>query len=212
MVRELPRSGRPGFKGLLLVLLALAHLGLGVWLNKRPVNARKPPAAGIAVLRLDLERRPDRSLQAQPAPLILPRLPLPVVVPIEPPRIEISNFNPLTQPPSSPQPAAAEAARPAPLNLAFPATPARPASASEPWRNPALSDPRANTGRADYATRMADTLGTDQSLRQEDLGPGRHRFRQGTTCVETAESRIAQIDPMGATMRGAPQLVTTCKK
>ncbi|WP_198937940.1 hypothetical protein, partial [Pelomonas sp. KK5] len=113
--------------------------------------------------------------------------------------------NAITPVPADAVPAPA-AARPAPLNLALPAAP----PASAPLRNPALDDPRANTRRASLETRIANTVG-DGALHEEALGPGRNRFRQGSSCVETAQSRIAQIDPMNETMRGSPRLVTPCK-
>jgi hypothetical protein len=191
---------------LLLVPLALLHLGLAFWLNGR--HAAPPAKSRLTVLRLDLARAvPPRPRPAMP---VEPRLPLPVVLPIEPPRVD--GFNPQTQPAAPAQ--SAESTRPAPLaplNLALPVPPQAPASAPKVDRNPALTDPRANTRRANFATRMADTLGTDPTLREESLGPGKHRFKQGSTCVETAESRIGQIDPFSATMRGSPQLVTSCK-
>ncbi len=209
---RLPHRKQPAARLLLLVVLALAHLGLGFWLDRHHAAASRVARREPIQLRLDLPAPRPRAAPPPAANIEAPRLPLPLVVPIELPRFEIAPaFSPPTQPPSPDAANAAAQARPAPLNLALPSAPSLPASAPLPYKNPALSDPRANTRRADIGTRMADTLGTDQSLREESLGPGRHRFKQGSTCVETAESRIGQIDPMGATMRGSPQLVTNCK-
>jgi len=209
----MPRT-RPA-RWLLLLPLALAHLLLALWLNGRHLaTPRSTPLQALSIVRLDMEtpRPPPPKLQA---PNVEPRLPLPVVVPIDPPRLDD-----LAPPPNAITPtqtdtphsaAAADAARPAPLNLALPsAVPPAPA-ASQPWRNPALADPRANTQRADYAARMADTLGTDTTLREQQLSNGTVRLRQGTQCVEVSESRIGNIDPFNNSMRPTPRVTHPCR-
>ncbi|WP_320421649.1 hypothetical protein [Roseateles agri] len=205
----MPRT-RPA-RWLLLLPLALAHLLLALWLNGRHLAAsRGAPPQALSIVRLDMEtpRPPPPKLQP---PSVEARLPLPVVVPIDPPRLDDAppppNAITPTQTATPRSAAAAEAARPAPLNLALPPAP----SASQPWRNPALADPRANTQRADYAARMADTLGTDTSLREQQLSNGTTRFRQGTECVEVSESRIGNIDPFNNSMRPTPRVAHPCR-
>ena len=207
--KMMPRT-RPA-RWLLLLPLALAHVLLALWLSGRHAPApRGTQPQALNIVRLDLEtpRRPPP--RPQP-PSVEARLPLPVVVPIEPPRLEdvapAPNAITPTQTATPRSAAAADAARPAPLNLVLP--PAQPAS--QPWRNPALADPRANTRRPNYAARMADTLGTDTTLREQELSNGTTRLRQGTECVEVSESRIGNIDPFNNSMRPTPRVAHPCR-
>ena len=191
-----------------LVAVAALHLLLLALL----VRAVRPPAtrAPALVSVLKLMRLPQREAPSPAMPLA--RAFEGFRSAIEVPRIAEPQFNigaaPATPQTPPPQTGGLAPSR-TPLNLALPS---QAASSADRSRNPALSDPRANTQRPDYATRMAATLGTDESLREESFGNGQHRFRQGTHCVETADSRIGQIDPFSATMRPSPQLVHECRQ
>jgi hypothetical protein len=77
-------------------------------------------------------------------------------------------------------------------------------------RNPALSDPRANTVRLGLGERMARTIGSDERLLEEARGDGRRRVRQGTTCLDVHPSRAGVIDPIGQSERPNPALVGAC--
>ena len=121
-----------------------------------------------------------------------------------------SNFNPeaitLAAPPPD-LPASAPPAQPR-LNLALP-----PRSASQAWaaiNNPAVNDPRSNSPRLTFGERMAEALGTDQSVKVIELQNGGKRIRQGNSCYQTAPSRTAELNPMDDYWRNTPGMAGSC--
>lgn len=136
--------------------------------------------------------------------------PTPVTVPAPPPRTQpsarailraappevaplASSPDPSATPaptPPLPEPAAApEPTRSTTLRLALPL-----GAASAP-RNPALSDPRANTHRLTFEEKIAQAMGGEH-WEEERMGDGRTLFRRGDTCFNVYQSRLATIDPM----------------
>lgn len=85
-----------------------------------------------------------------------------------------------------------------PLNLILPR------SASAPWqlpRNAALDDPRSNTARATFDSRLRNAMGGDGAWVEERLDNDRVRFRRGSECVEMTRSRAGQLDPANGAFR-----------
>lgn len=78
-------------------------------------------------------------------------------------------------------------------------------------RHPASDDPRANRALESPGDRFARTLGTDERIVEEWRGEGRHRVRQGTSCVDVKVARDAQLDPFNQSYRPAPRLVEGCR-
>ena len=100
-------------------------------------------------------------------------------------------------PPTPVTAAAAEAPR-ARLVLTLP-----PQAASAP-RNPALSDPRANTARLTLEEKMASAL--DNTVHQQVQADGTTiRRRVGNECVDLHESRAVQLMPDVDFLRYAPR-------
>jgi hypothetical protein len=71
-----------------------------------------------------------------------------------------------------------------------------PRAASAPRRNPALDDPRANTPKASFESRLNDAMGgVGERVVEERLSDGTLRLKRGTQCVLVHPSRAAGIDP-----------------
>lgn len=49
--------------------------------------------------------------------------------------------------------------------------------------------------------RFAEHLGSDDTLREEDLGDGRRRFRKGAACIDVHGTHIAQLNPFDERLR-----------
>ena len=96
----------------------------------------------------------------------------------------------------------ASAPQPTRLNLNLPAT-ARQANSGghSSVREQALNDPRSRGQHTSAETRMAQTLGSDDTLTEEDMGNGRRRFRKGAACVDVHDTRIAHLNPFDAVSR-----------
>lgn len=193
-----------------LAPVLLLHL-LALWLLAEQLrrDERAPTRSRIVLDLPVLERR------APPPPPTMPAMQSPPVHRIEPPSWSEAPPAMVVAPDAGAAPVPTEASaaaragtRPS-LNLALPAPPA--ASSPARPRNPALSDPRANTQRPDYAARMAATLGTDETMREDGFADGRIRVRQGTSCVEHSEARIQQLDPFNASVNRLPRSSTACK-
>lgn len=203
------------------IAVAALHLGLlaALWMHKPPsfddhhdrrittvrLIAPRPPRtpAPPAVPRPATPREPDR------------RIVLPPTVGIAPPTA------PETAPPTPAPPAVAPSAEPPRTTLRLTLPPGYAAS-SAAARNPALSDPRANTPRATLEDRIADATGgagawveesTSENRSQSVGAQGDHRtvMRRGNTCVEIFRSRIADMDqfngnvaPRAMSMVGKP--------
>jgi len=203
---------RPG--PALAVLLGHALLLLGVWQALLPV---RPQAAARGERPLMVWLR-----AAAAAPPGAARVPAPATTrqppkPAGPPRD------------TSPVPAVTAPAMPAPagppigwLAPAREAAAPPPPAASRPldlrWQPALGAAPRAidlvrqapaHSETPDRDARLAQTLGTDTSLREEDRGAVR-RFRRGSTCVDTRATRESQINPFGAAAGMVPRLVEPC--
>lgn len=68
-------------------------------------------------------------------------------------------------------------------------------------RGQALNDARSNTVRGPIEARFAERLGSDETLREEDLGHGQRRFRRGAACVDMYRTQIAQLNPFDERLR-----------
>ena len=110
-----------------------------------------------------------------------------------------------------------------PAPAAEPASAPKPAPLDLPWRRPQTAasapltagdllrnDPR-QPPPLTRDERLARTLGTDTTLREEVLEGGKRRFRSGRGCVETRPTRAAQLDPFNQSVRPTPQLVEGCR-
>ena len=113
-------------------------------------------------------------------------------------------------PPPAPAPPQAKAqASPAPLQLGLPG---RAASGALPGLAEMVRrDPRANTQRLSVEARIASALGNAE-MSEESIKPGHTRFRQGSSCVDVQEARVSELFAFDAVARGAPKLVSACKK
>lgn len=68
-------------------------------------------------------------------------------------------------------------------------------------RDQVLNDPRTYSPRASAEARMAQTLGSNDRLIDENRGNGNRRFRKGAACVDVHDTHIAQLNPFDATLR-----------
>ncbi|MEO5733975.1 MAG: hypothetical protein ABIN96_14900 [Rubrivivax sp.] len=89
---------------------------------------------------------------------------------------------------------------PEPLDLRLPSGP------STAWksRSPALGDPRADTARSTFESRLSAALGGEGIWVEERDGPDRVRFRRGDTCVDMERSRNDGIDPYNRSAGSRP--------
>lgn len=198
---RLPFSRRQAAAGVVIAL----HVGvlatlprLGAWRD------RGPPAEQRAPLVVQLLRpwqpqaepaaapprtvKPAASPQRSPAPTS-PLPDAPAALPAEPAPAAI------TRPAAPP----AEPAAPAPpLNLALPR------GASAPWRgmrNPAFEDPRSQTARASFESRLRTAMGGDGVWVEERVDLDHVRFRRGNDCVQMTRSRAGQLELAGGAFR-----------
>ncbi|MCV2422328.1 hypothetical protein [Paucibacter sp. DJ2R-2] len=113
-------------------------------------------------------------------------------------------------PPAAPAPPQAKAlASPAPLQLGLPG---RAASGALPGLAEMVRrDPRANTQRLTVEARIASALGNAE-ISEESIKPGHTRFRQGSSCIDVQDARVSELFAFDAVARGAPKLVSACKK
>lgn len=201
-------------------LVAALHVGLiaGLWLHQQaprhdhrdrrvttvwliaPQARQDPPPARppLPAPRSTVPSRPDiaPALTTQAAPVAAQPAPAatpPEISPAEPPRTTLR----LTLPPGY-------------------------AASSAVARNPALGDPRSNSGRPTVEERIADATGgagawveerTSDNRAQSVGALGEHRtvLRRGDTCVEIFRSRISDTDafngnvaPRAGRMLGKP--------
>lgn len=201
---------RPAFA---LAIVSL-HVLLAIVLVMRPaprLRESSPPARWTTVRLL-----PPAKVRAEPEPqprmkderLSRPiRTPAPITLPAPP--------SPTEAPPTSTVPntvgASAEVAAPAASAVPSPAIviPSQ-GLARGTSRHPAMDDPRANRALESPGDRFARTLGTDDRIVEEWRGEGRHRVRQGTSCVDVKVARDAQLDPYNQNYRPTPRLVGQC--
>lgn len=151
------------------------------------------------------ERMKAETRMPQPVPRqaqITTRPALTTVSPDEPPNRITAQLP--TLPP--PDPAASS---PDPLKLKLPLRQAigAPISAAEMAR----LDPRSNTRRPDVGERIASALGSPQQT-EEAIAPGHTRIRQGSSCLDVQDARVSQLFPFDPMARGAPKMVSSCKK
>jgi hypothetical protein len=104
--------------------------------------------------------------------------------------------------------APAPAASAPPLKLDLP----RDRQAAWRQRNPALDDPRANSGRRTLESSIAAALGGDIGLPilEERLADGSVRFRRGSACVIARPNRAQTLDPFNAGFSPKPRPVEPC--
>ncbi len=103
---------------------------------------------------------------------------------------------------------------PASLDLDLPPSAARrqdaPGARPPSVRDQALTDPRANRALTTREGRLAQSLGTDDTIQEESRGDGRRRIRQGRDCVDLRPQRAAELDPFNTAVRPAPMLAEGC--
>lgn len=107
---------------------------------------------------------------------------------------------------SPPEPAASS---PEPLKLKLPLRQAIGAAISP--AEMARLDPRSNTRRPDVGERIASALGSPEQT-EEQIAPGHTRIRQGSSCYDVQDARVSQLFAFDPMARGAPKLVSSCKK
>jgi len=187
-------------------ILLLLHLAVLIGWHERPRH--EPPAQRVSLWIVSASRHhapaPEARERSTPAPrnqnIKSPASAIPAPAPA---------FNPeaITLP-AVPQPAASAPLALPKLNLALP-----PRSASQAWANidnPAVHDPRSNTPHLSFGERMAEALGTDQSVKVIELQNGGKRVRQGNSCYQTAPSRTAELNPMDDRWRDMPSMAGSC--
>jgi len=115
----------------------------------------------------------------------------------------------------------------APWSSAISLAPAASAAASSPlldlqWhgsapttpsvRTQALNDTRANTPHLSPTERLAQTLGSMDTLVEENRGPGRTRIRKGRNCIDLRDAVSGGIDPFNQALRPTPKLGEDCSR
>jgi len=227
------QAGRPSFdlrRAGLLGLLALLHLGLGgLMIHQLRTKPSVPLAgAGRPTLLIPLwlkpgrasppeARRSERQASSPPASKAArsKAQPLsPSSADARPGAITLPALGPAAAAASA-MPAQAGASAPVPLNLQLPGTAAERAQAAQNAKHPAWAatqDPRSNSPRQDMGERMAQALGSDPSRVETITGDGKRRLRQGSTCVDMAEARIARLDPFNQGIMPTPALNKLCDK
>jgi len=190
----------------ILVVALHAALLAALWLHRPPPLA-EPGERRLTAIRLIEPQRPRLPPPERPR-LSAPPLKLPPVMQL--PVISADTARPddvATAPAAGTTPGAAPA-EPARTSLRLILPPGYAAS-SAAARNPALSDPRANSVKPTLESRIANAAAVTGEWVDERTSDGRTRRRRGDTCVETQESRIASIDrfnqnvaPRGAAMTG----------
>ncbi len=173
-------------------------------------TAQAPPAGGQAAGRADPVRaaRPAGAAPAQTGTAPEPA----------PARAAAADRQAaITWAPDAPS-AAASAADPA-VTASTGASPASvprlvldlPRGTSAPRRNPALDDPRSNTARANFESRLAAALGNGAgAITEERLADGTVRLRRGHQCVLVRPSRQAAIDPFNEAVSPKMRGVESC--
>lgn len=199
---------------------AMLHWLLWVALTQRPAPLMTPPTT---------PRWPPRvTLRLLPLPLPVPAVPARAAAPMS----QLSRETHAAQPPAaapsravSPAATTATTAAAEPQPITLPAEPPQAMAspppldlrwreserrASEGARNPALTDPRANTARSSRAERMARTLGSDTRLIEEARADGTVRVRQGSACVDLKRTRASQLFPFDPSIQQSPRLAEAC--
>lgn len=161
-----------------------------------PPTAVAPPQAPATPVRR-AERDPDRK---PPAP---PRQPAPITLPMPAATGEPDTAGAAVAAAAAP---ASAASAPGVAPLVIPSQ----GLARGTRRHPALDDARANRPLESPGERFARTLGTDDRIVEEQRGEGRHRVRQGTSCVDVKVGRDAQLDPFNQSYRPTPRLAGPC--
>lgn len=192
-------------------LVAALHLALlaALW-QHRPASLDEPGERRLTSVRILLPPPPRMPPVPAPRPLPTPRISDPKLLAPPPttPEAQVPPETPAA--PAAPPPAmpGTEPARSTTLRLTLPPGYAASSAAA---RNPALSDPRANSVKPTLESRIANAAAVTGEWVEERTSDGRTRRRRGDTCVETQESRIASIDrfnqnvaPRGAAMTGEP--------
>lgn len=227
------QAGRPSFdlrRAGLLGLLALLHLGLlGLMIHQlraKPSTPLTPPGRQSLLIPLWLNpgkasppeaKRRERQASSAPASQTTRTEARPLKASAPDERLGAISL-PAPGPAAaaaSAMPAQASASAPAPLNLQLPGTAAERALAAQNAKHPAWAasqDPRSNSQRQDMGERMAQALGSDPSRVETITGDGKRRVRQGSTCVDMAEARIARLDPFNQGIMPTPALNKLCDK
>lgn len=115
----------------------------------------------------------------------------------------------LPAPPPAPSPASAPASAPMPPRPALDLRLPPPAQRPPPPAAMARDDPQVHTPST-RDERLAQALGTDQTLRESVTPDGTRTFRRGRDCVVAREARNAQLDPFNQGARPTPRLIGKC--
>jgi hypothetical protein len=172
--------------------------------NANATSALKPPSAAATKLPLTLQHEPADQTRTSAASSAAPtaKANMPAVEPTSSP-----------DPPTLPAPAAQSEISPSPppLNTVLPARTSRIASAPWAQRNPALDDPRANTPRASFESKLRAALAGSGEWEEQRIDGDRVRFRRGNTCIDTQRSRVATLNPFNQAASPTPWLVSEPK-
>jgi hypothetical protein len=123
-----------------------------------------------------------------PQAIMAPNLPAPPALGTEGPATAAANA-----------PAVAASAAPPPLDLRLP----RGRQAESRRRNPALDDPRSNTGAPTLEGKLAQAMGGHATWTEERLDVDRVVFRRGSECIVATRSRAGQLELGGGAFRNA---------
>lgn len=172
-------------------------------LQVRILWARAPTAAPPPVQRTQATREPRiaargaaAAIPARPAAAAAQAITLPA--PAEPDPVSLAS--PFPAPLALPKTPALASSAPLDLRL--------PRGATAPWRarSPALDDPRSNSARAGFESRLANAMAGGDWV-EERLDPDHVRFRRGDTCVTVERSRNDTLDPFNRSLFGRPGIV-----
>jgi len=179
----------------------------GQWVSMRLLS--RP-----SLLPMTSRPKPERVRQVSPPGSVRPRAePGVAASPLSPaPASAEPGPNAITwvAPPAAPaSPQASAQASPAPLQLGLPG---RAASGALPGLAEMVRrDPRANTQRLSVEARIAKAVGNAE-MSEESIKPGHTRFRQSSSCIDVQDARVSELFAFDAVARGAPKLVSACKK
>jgi hypothetical protein len=197
-----------------LVVLALVHAIVLTWFTRLAVSPERrqpPPSQSPLFLRLLDWVQPSNTGIVQPPLATSPTTSkatsaLPPRAAATSPTITLPDTTPAapdaatagTPAPTATVPAPADT--PAPLNLVLP----RAASAAWRQRPTPMDDPRANTAKATFESKLQAAMGGDGRWLEERIDGDRVRFRRGDTCVDFTRTRAEQLDSFNQSFSPKP--------
>lgn len=178
----------------------------------RPAGPPPPPAATATRPAASALPTPPRAAQplaeAQPisVPVSLPASLASGLPAIQPASADAGRTSPATVGAAGAASAAAHPPASAPLNLALP-----PANARGPMSPAALAARAARDATVvSRDERLARALGTDTTLRTEQLADGTVRVRRSNSCVDLHPNRAQTLDPFNQSTHPMPRGAESC--